>query len=36
LDGGLTAQRPFLRAEGIAAPISHGIENVRSEPEMRA
>jgi NAD(P)-dependent dehydrogenase (short-subunit alcohol dehydrogenase family) len=36
LDGGLTAQRPFLRAEGIAAPISHSIENVRSEPEMRA
>jgi A-factor type gamma-butyrolactone 1'-reductase (1S-forming) len=38
LDGGLTAQRPFLRSEGIAAPIRQSMGNSHGEasPEIRA
>jgi NAD(P)-dependent dehydrogenase (short-subunit alcohol dehydrogenase family) len=38
LDGGLTAQRPFLRSEGISTPMRQGMGNRHGEasPEIRA
>jgi A-factor type gamma-butyrolactone 1'-reductase (1S-forming) len=38
LDGGLTAQRPFLRSEGISSPMRQSMGNSHGEasPEIRA